>query len=76
MSLGCASPASGIGLAMGWSADTGAIEIEDRMADRENAAEFTMDPAGLYREEVFSDRKAGAVRVLTPVTSEGAFDGK
>jgi len=34
-----------------------------------------MDPASLYREEVFTDRKIGTIRVLTPVTSTGAPDG-
>lgn len=33
-----------------------------------------MDPAGLYREEVFTDRKIGTVRRLTPVKSDGATD--
>jgi hypothetical protein len=34
-----------------------------------------MDPISLYREEVFTDRKIGTIRVLTPVTSTGATDG-
>jgi len=38
-------------------------------------AELTMDGASLYREEVFTDRKIGTIRVLTPVTSTGAPDG-
>ena len=33
-----------------------------------------MDPASLYREEVFTDRKIGTIRVLTPVTPAGATD--
>ena len=45
------------------------------MAAREDTLELTMYPAGLYREDVFTDRKAGVIRVLTPVTTEGAFDG-
>ena len=45
------------------------------MTAREDMLELTMDPAGLYREDVFTDRKAGVIRVLTPVTTEGAFDG-
>ena len=40
----------------------------------ERTSEPQMDPAGLYREEVFTDRKIGTVRRLTPVTSEGATD--
>jgi hypothetical protein len=35
------------------------------MAAREDAVELTMDPASLYREEVFTDRKAGVI-LLTP----------
>jgi hypothetical protein len=45
------------------------------MAAREDTVELTMDPAGLYREDVFTDRKAGVIRVLTPVTADGTFDG-
>ena len=33
-----------------------------------------MDPASLYREEVFTDRRIGTIRVLTPVTRTGALD--
>lgn len=33
-----------------------------------------MDAAGLYREEMFTDRKVGAIRQLTPVTASGAPD--
>jgi hypothetical protein len=40
-----------------------------------NAAELRMDPANLYREEVFTDRKMGVIRMLTPVTRDGSFDG-
>jgi hypothetical protein len=39
-----------------------------------NAAELRMDPATLYREEVYTDRRIGTIRVLTPVTSGGAPD--
>ncbi|HEX6210421.1 MAG TPA: hypothetical protein VF136_06575 [Methylomirabilota bacterium] len=38
-------------------------------------AELRMDANSLYREEVFTDRKIGTIRVLTPVTSTGAPDG-
>ena len=38
-------------------------------------ADLRMDPTSLYREEVFTDRKIGTIRVLTPVTSTGAPDG-
>lgn len=33
-----------------------------------------MDSAGLYREEVFTDRKVGAIRRLTPVKPDGSPD--
>ncbi len=33
-----------------------------------------MDAASLYREEMFTDRKIGTIRVLTPVTADGGFD--
>ena len=33
-----------------------------------------MDAAALYREEMFTDRKVGAIRQLTPVTADGAPD--
>lgn len=33
-----------------------------------------MDASDLYREEVFTDRRVGSIRVLTPVTAEGTTD--
>lgn len=33
-----------------------------------------MDPAELYREEVFTDRKVGSIRRLTPVKADGSTD--
>lgn len=36
--------------------------------------EIKLDTTALYREEVFTDRQAGSVRRLTPVTVEGADD--
>jgi hypothetical protein len=33
-----------------------------------------MDPASLYREEIFTDRRMGTIRVLTPVKREGLTD--
>ena len=33
-----------------------------------------MDPATLYREEMFTDRKVGTLRRLTPVKSDGSPD--
>ena len=43
------------------------------MADERNA-DPQMDGAALYQEEMFTDRKVGAIRRLTPVTSEGTVD--
>ena len=37
-------------------------------------AEMTMDASTLYREEIFTDRKIGTIRVLTPVRTHGAPD--
>lgn len=36
--------------------------------------EPTMDPSALYREEIFTDRKVGTIRQLTPVRADGARD--
>lgn len=33
-----------------------------------------MNPAELYREELFTDQKIGSIRRLTPVTPEGETD--
>jgi len=40
----------------------------------DNAPELKMDPANLYREEIFTDRKVGTIRVMTPVKSDGSTD--
>jgi hypothetical protein len=45
------------------------------MATELNATELRMDPSALYREEMFTDRKMGAIRVMTPVKSDGTVDG-
>jgi hypothetical protein len=37
-------------------------------------ADAAMDAASLYREEIYTDRKIGTLRVLVPVTSAGAPD--
>ncbi len=36
--------------------------------------EIKMDATQLYREEVFTDRTIGSIRVLTPVNGNGEFD--
>jgi hypothetical protein len=38
------------------------------------AGEPTLDPAALYREEIYTDRKAGTLRVLVPVKRDGTPD--
>ena len=43
------------------------------MAEDKNS-EAQMDADGLYLEEMFTDRKVGAIRRLTPVKSDGAVD--
>ena len=35
---------------------------------------LTMDAAGVYREDVYTDRKVGTIRSLTPVKSDGSPD--
>jgi hypothetical protein len=44
------------------------------MALDERTADLRMDSANLYREEIVSDRGAGTIRVMTPVTRDGAVD--
>ena len=43
------------------------------MAQRPEA-DPRMDPASLYREDIITDRKVGTIRMLTPLTSDGATD--
>jgi len=38
------------------------------------ASEAVMDAASLYREEIYTDRKIGTLRVLQPVKSDGSAD--
>jgi hypothetical protein len=44
------------------------------MAQDLGLPDISLDSAGLYREEIFTDRKAGTIRRLTPVTIEGGID--
>ncbi len=39
-----------------------------------DARQTTMDANGLYREDIYTDRKLGTIRKLTPVTADGATD--
>lgn len=43
------------------------------MADERNV-DPQMDAAALYQEEMFTDRKVGAIRRLSPVKSDGSAD--
>lgn len=38
------------------------------------ASDAAMDPASLYREEIYTDRRIGTLRVLIPVTTDGNPD--
>jgi hypothetical protein len=44
------------------------------MAAQTDLPEIQLDPKGLYREDVFTDRRAGSIRRLTPVTIGGEVD--
>jgi len=41
---------------------------------QEQLPEVQVDRNNLYREELFTDRKAGTIRRLVPITIEGATD--
>ena len=40
----------------------------------QGASELKIDPASLYLEEVFTDRRVGTIRRLTPVGKDGQRD--
>jgi hypothetical protein len=44
------------------------------MTDQPSALELRMDPTTLYREDVYTDRRIGTIRVMTPVTASGLSD--
>ena len=45
------------------------------MAQDLGLPDIQLDSSGLYREEIFTDRRAGTIRRLLPVTAEGQPDG-
>jgi hypothetical protein len=45
------------------------------MAAPTDLPDIQLDATNLYREELFTDRHAGTIRRLTPVTADGATDG-
>lgn len=44
------------------------------MAQEPGLPEIQVDRDALYREDIYTDRKAGTIRRLSPVTAEGAAD--
>lgn len=44
------------------------------MAPQPDLPEIRLDASDLYREEIFTDRRAGTIRRLTPITLDGAVD--
>jgi hypothetical protein len=44
------------------------------MAAQSELPDVRLDPAAMYREEIFTDRRAGTIRRLTPVTLKGEVD--
>ena len=41
--------------------------------EQQQLPEIKLDPTQLYREEIFTDRKAGTLRRLVPVTADGSL---
>ena len=44
------------------------------MAAQNDLPDVKLDATSMYREEVFTDRRAGTIRKLTPITVDGAVD--
>src|SRR5579883_3008612 len=44
------------------------------MAPQSDIPDVRIDPNGLYREEILTDRKAGTIRRLVPVKLDGTVD--
>lgn len=44
------------------------------MSSASDSRQPAMDAAQIYREEIFTDRKVGTIRRLTPVTADGSTD--
>ncbi|MGD2083323.1 MAG: hypothetical protein PVF91_10170 [Chromatiales bacterium] len=44
------------------------------MQTEEELEDMQMDPSALYREEMITDRRVGAIRKLTPVKEDGTDD--
>jgi hypothetical protein len=46
------------------------------MAAQNDLPDVHLDATAMYREEIFTDRRAGTIRRLTPITLDGAADPK
>jgi hypothetical protein len=44
------------------------------MASQPDLPDVKLDPASLYQEDVFTDRRAGTIRRLKPITVDGSPD--
>lgn len=44
------------------------------MASQPDLPDVKLDPASLYQEDVFTDRRAGTIRRLKPITADGSPD--
>jgi hypothetical protein len=45
------------------------------MSSPADGRQAAMDSSQIYREDIFTDRRVGTIRRLTPVTADGADDG-
>jgi hypothetical protein len=43
-------------------------------SEQQSVSDIKVDPKALYLEEVFTDRRVGTIRRLTPVTKDGTRD--
>ena len=50
------------------------LVLPDMATKPEPANEIKVDPNALYLEEVFTDRRVGTIRRMTPVNKDGARD--
>ena len=44
------------------------------MAAQNDLPDVRLDPAAMYREEIFTDRRSGTIRRLTPIKLDGSTD--
>jgi hypothetical protein len=50
------------------------LQRKQEVADMSDSRPANMDATQLYREDVFTDRKIGTIRRLTPVAADGSED--